>query len=127
MIFTCGVRFMRRISWVVSGRLSGSLLAAAYILGEVVILLMLRGTSCRDEPEAPGSLGVNYCQNGALSHANEDEPFLAVVPAIVEPLNRKGVLENLAGRLETHAVMGVVRDGFGLVHSNASSLITTDY
>jgi hypothetical protein len=61
------------------------------VLREVVILLMLRCASCRDEPEAPIVFGVNDRQDGALGHADQDEALLAIILTVVQSLDCKRI------------------------------------
>src|ERR1700740_442652 len=128
MTLTCGVRFIRTRSAGESGRLSGSLLAAAstssgvierrgrsVIFDEVVILLMLGCAARRDDPEMTASLGVDDDEHHAFCGASQDVTVFAIVSAVIQPLDGEGIFEGLCRRLETHAVLGVVRGGLGLI------------
>src|SRR5512143_1985691 len=128
MIFTCGVRFMRPRSATDSGRLSRSALAAAstcfgvigrsgrlVVFGEVVILLSLGCLARRDDPDAAVPFGIADGEQRAFRNANQNETVLAVVLAVVQPLDGEWVLEHQACHFETHAMLGVVLGGLGFV------------
>jgi hypothetical protein len=120
MVFTCGVRFMRRRSAGDSGRLSRSELAAASIcccvigrrrrvvFDEIVILLMPCCPARRYDPDAAIPFGVNDRQHRALRDADQDETVLAIILAIVGPLDDKRILEPFGWRLEADAVLSIV-------------------
>src|SRR4051812_15202244 len=125
IIFTCGVRFMRAKSAGVSGRLSGSLAAAASIcccvigrmalgvLCEVVILLTLCCASRRDQSDTAIPLRVDNGQHNTFGHPDQDETVFAIIFAVVEPFDGKRITKNGASRFELDAVLSVV---FGTVY-----------
>src|SRR5580704_9829822 len=91
-----------------SGKLSGSLAAAAstcfgviarirrlFIFDEIVILFMPRSASRRDNSEPAVSLGVNNRNDSLLRGTDQDETLFAVVLAIIQPFDTKGIPEDL--------------------------------
>src|SRR5580700_4702047 len=102
MIFTCGVRFMRRKSSGPSGCASGSLSAAArrcsavmaskraqscsgVLLLVFVVLSLLTGfgSSGRDDSNRVSSHGVGDEQQPTIHHADSDKSRLIVILAII--------------------------------------------
>jgi hypothetical protein len=76
---------------------------------------MLGCPPCRDDPDAVVSFGVNDRQQHAFSGTDQDEAVLAIVLAVIEPLDGERAFENLDGRLKAYAVFGVIFGGLGLV------------
>src|SRR5271154_3720440 len=104
MTFACGVRFIRLRSAGVSGWASGSARAAAStawgvmglrVLLEVVVLLILRCPSGRNNANAFVAFGIGYKQHDiSFGHADNDNPFFAVVLTIIEALDGKRVVKH---------------------------------
>src|SRR5712691_6349489 len=137
MIFARGVRFIRFMSSSVSGRLSGSLVAAACFFASVIasrrlqsclaaalflgVLFMLSTSlmrfcfSDRNDPHGIVSDRVGDDQQPVLDHADEDQALLAVFLAVVHKVDRERVVECVASLLEAHPVLGEVRSGLGIV------------
>src|SRR5438105_10764074 len=116
---------MRAKSSRLTGCASGSARAAASIssgpigrmgLGvplEVVVLLMPRCVSGRDQPNARFAFCVSHEQDLTANPADSEESLLAVIRAIIEAFKAEGVFKHLPGRIEADAVFDVVI--FGLV------------
>ncbi len=120
MIFTCGVRFMRLRSAGLNGRASGSARAAARTcrgvigrkdldcLPEVVVLLMFCRLPCRDKADAVATFCMDYEENRAFNHADQNETLLTIVFTVIQPFDAKGIFKDLGRDLEADAVPGLV-------------------
>ena len=75
---------------------------------------MPRSASRRDNSEPAVSLGVNNRNDGLLRGTDQDETLFAIVLAIIQPFDTKGIPEDLYCRFEADAVFGIVLGGLGL-------------
>src|SRR5437868_5531845 len=95
---------------------SGSdVLAGLRIVFMVSAFFIGLGSACGDDANGPIAQPVGHGKDAAVDHADDVVAVLAIVRAIIESLGGERVLEHLLGRLETHAMIGKILSGFGLV------------
>jgi hypothetical protein len=76
---------------------------------------MPRSASRRDNSEPAVSLGINNCNNGLFRGSDQDETLFAIVLAIIQAFDTKGILEDLYSRFEAYAVFDIVLGSLGLI------------
>jgi hypothetical protein len=76
---------------------------------------MFRGSSGADYANAIAALGVGYEQQRAFDHADARETIFAVIAAIVVFTDAEGIGKNQARTSERDAMLGVVRNGLGVI------------
>src|SRR6202022_4904572 len=73
--------------------ITSTILPSARIFAVVVVLLMSFCPSGRDDPDPLATLHVGHMQDHALAHASQVDAFLALVLAIIEPLDGETIAE----------------------------------
>src|ERR1700716_1442865 len=73
------------------------------------------GSACGDDANGAVSQRVGHVEDAAVDHAQDAVTVLAIVRAVIKALSGEWILENLLGRLETHAMVGIVLRGLGIV------------
>jgi hypothetical protein len=71
--------------------------------------------SRRDDSNAPASHCIDDIQETVLGHANDSEAVLAVILALVEPIEGEGILERFARRFERDTAALNIRNGFRVI------------
>jgi hypothetical protein len=81
----------------------------------VFSLLIVVGPSRGDDANPFSALGVDDCYKQALDHPSRKKPFLAVRLAYILFDQGEGIIEDVAGRLETDPVATKVDRGLVLI------------
>jgi hypothetical protein len=71
--------------------------------------------TCGYDADAVASHGVVNKQESAFHHAEDHKPLFAFVLAIIGPFNAERILENIARRLESNAMLAEVPRRFDIV------------
>src|ERR1700733_8694471 len=79
-------------------------LARLRVVFVVSASFMWLGSACGDDANDAVAQRVGDVQDAAVDHAQDAVTVLAIVLAVIKALDGEGVLENLPGRLEPHAM-----------------------